>query len=191
MEEIVEIFLFNQRDFVVSSSVRPMGNKMHDLNRGFNTGAGPSPIREDSLESERLRTIQENNWPALKNAATKKVSVAGIIALLGRVRWLRVREVFGAVRNLAISVFFGTAFIDRLLEIVFSPKLKISSTNFKPVPILAIKDQPRDSKDKNNAQYVIITERDVPRSICVAAQMKFSPIPKLIMVVTTGERELI
>lgn len=86
----------------------------------------------------------------------------------------RARVAFSVVCNLVISVLLGTSWLYRFVKRIFPLKPKIFLLNSTPVPILAINDLPKHSKDKEEkAQNRAATKKNhAPRRIWMVRQTK-------------------
>lgn len=80
-----------------------------------------------------------------------------------RMGYYRVRIVFGIVRSLVVPVLVGTSFVHRFVKGILPSKQKIVLYISKPVPLLAIKDMPEETRDKNKAQAVLVVEENTSR----------------------------
>lgn len=94
----------------------------------------------------------------MDSATERKVSVAETITLHVRIVDCRVRVVFSIVRSLAVEALSATSLIDRIVKGIFphpSPERKIDPYNFKPLPILAVSEKPKEPKenDTDKAQH--------------------------------------
>lgn len=90
----LETFSYLKRKLQGLNSLSLTANKMYSVCCVFDTGSGPSLIREDFSAAERLTAIQESSWQALKNTMNQNVSVVGTITLhVGifdfRLEWFR------------------------------------------------------------------------------------------------------
>lgn len=103
-KETRDIFLFNERNYKVSISVRFVANRVDAVNTVFDTGAGPSFIQEASISAEWHRAIRAINRPALKNANIQKDSVVGTVTIHVRTASSRVEVFFVAVCHLPVQV---------------------------------------------------------------------------------------
>lgn len=121
-------------------SVCLMAHKMHPLTSVFDTGARPNIIVEDILETERLKSIQANSSPSLRNATNQKLSAVEAVTLYIKISDSRIRVPFGFVRNLALKVLLETSFIGRFVKSIFRLKQNTVPYNSRPVLILAIND---------------------------------------------------
>lgn len=64
-----------------------------------------------------------------------------------------------------MPVLLGSAYVNRFVVHIFPPERKIFPYNFKPVPILSIKDMPEEHKHK--IRDVTIMEEDTQRLLPV------------------------
>lgn len=136
---------------------------MHLVNCAFYTDAGLKRIPDDFLDAEKLRALQSGSRLALKSTVSQKIHVTGTITLNIITKNSKIRAAFSVLHNLAVPVFLGTSFIDRFLNIIFPPELKIVPYISKRVPILAIEDISEEPKDneEDKSQDVMIVEEDV------------------------------
>lgn len=66
-----------------------------------------------------------------------------------RVEVARVRVVYGIVKNLAVSIFFGVSFIYKSVNRFFPFKRRIVLYNSQLVPILMVPDASEDTRTIN------------------------------------------
>lgn len=77
--------------------------------------SGPNQKREDIVELDSMSSICVNEKPLLRSATNQNMEVLGNIVLHVRIGEARIRDVFGIVRKLAVSVLLRTFFIDKFV----------------------------------------------------------------------------
>lgn len=113
-----------------------MAAKDNDVERAM-TSRRKSKSAKQKERRSRMKTVNDRT---LARDSRKPVNVEGIIIFLVPVGDLRVREWFGGVEKLAVSVILGTTFINRVIKRIFPPEPKIVLFHSKPVEILASRD---------------------------------------------------
>lgn len=102
----------------------------------LDTGAGLIVVSKAFLKSEWLPCIMKQQFPRLRTATKKPISLDGIILLFIRIGDFSVREWFGIVGNLALDILLGTSFIYRHIRGVFSSERKVVPWNSSLASIL-------------------------------------------------------
>lgn len=138
LENFSNISLSNKRNYTLLLSVGLPTYKMRPVQCILHSGAEPILIREDLLETDWFQIIRPVSAPSSQCATTQDVSIIGTVLLHVRMGDARFRMVYGAGRDLSVSIFLGISFIDRFFNGIYRPEHKFSLYNYASVPIIAI-----------------------------------------------------
>lgn len=93
--------------------MRLLSTEGRPVNCVSDTGAGLNLIGEEELKDDWFQAIKSAERFALQGAPNHKLTMVGTTTLRVRIGETRVRVVFRAVRQLAVSVSLVTSFIDK------------------------------------------------------------------------------
>lgn len=106
----ITLFTKEQYKFVLSFGLTASG--MCHISCIFDTRAGVSLLQEDLLKPCSQLSMSLCKSSRLKRASTLEFNVVEILALHARISGSYIRLVSGLLRNVTLSVFLGTLFID-------------------------------------------------------------------------------
>lgn len=99
---------------------------IHSINCVLVTGAGPSLLREDLVESSWIPTTLVCHSPRLKRTTNKMVESVVTIASDAQMRESRIPVMFALIRKLAVPVFLGALFINKFIKSILPTEKKDS-----------------------------------------------------------------
>lgn len=102
--------------------------------------------------------MKHNISDNLRSATNQIALVAGAISLHVTMCDCRVPVVISVVKYLAVSVLFGTTFIDHLVKEIFQSQWKIVLYNSDAFPILQIIEKDDSQKESEEEKSVMTSE---------------------------------
>lgn len=148
-------FLFNKRNYKVSSSVGIPTETMHPVEYIFETDAGSNLIREEISQTYCLRTMRTVNRPLVQWATNQRIRVVGTV--LFRVGMVddRIRMVLRALSCQVVPILPDTSIVGIFIKWIFPLEDRIVLYNSASAPIIAkvIKTERRTNTKKARKQH--------------------------------------
>lgn len=117
---------FSQKNYKVRISAHCTAKMVSLVKIVLETGTETNLIDSRYIHPNCKVRIQTVNDPGLKEARRQSISVLGNILLQVRIGYLRIRAWVGVLRNLTMSVLYGTSLIDRFIKGILSSERRCS-----------------------------------------------------------------